>query len=79
MLYSFKWTDEEGGEFDLDFALGQAPDELEYEGRPAKRVIRWQGGIKLRGAGWARHPDREVADRRIGPQDKRRVAESDKV
>lgn len=79
MLYSFKWTDEEGGEFDLDFALGQAPDELEHEGRPAKRVIRWQGGIKLRGAGWARHPDREVADRRIGPQDKRRVAESDKV
>jgi hypothetical protein len=79
MLYSFKWTDDEGGEFDLDFPFGEAPDTVEHEGRPAKRVIRWTGSVKLRGAGWSRHPDREIADLRVGPQDKRRVAESGNV
>lgn len=79
MLYSYKFTDEQGGEFDLDFPLGEAPDTLEHDGRPAKRVIRWQGGVRLRGAGWARHPEREVANKKFGGQDKRRVAESDKA
>lgn len=79
MLYSFKYTDEEGGEFDLDFPFGKAPDNIEHEGRPAKRVIRWQGGVRLRGAGWAKHPDRELANRKIGPQEPGRVAETDKL
>jgi hypothetical protein len=68
MLYTFKYTDDAGGEFDLDFPLGQAPDVVEHEGREAKRVIRWQGAIRLRGPGWSRHPDREEANRKVGPQ-----------
>ena len=79
MLYSYKFTDEEGGEFDLDFPFGEAPDTIEHEGRPAKRVIRWQGGVRLRGAGWARHPDREVANRKIGGQSPDAVSRSEKA
>lgn len=76
MLYSFKWTDDVGGEFEIDFPFGQAPDELEYESRPAKRVIRWQGGVRLRGAGWTKHPDRELANKKIGPQEPGRVQQT---
>lgn len=76
MKYSYRYEDGDLEEFDLDFPMGEAPDLIKHEGRSAKRVIRWGGHVRLRGSGWARHPEREAANRKAGPQDSHSVKRS---
>lgn len=52
------------------FELGDAPAVLPFScecGKPFKRIFS-PPGIRLRGKGWAKHPDREEANRKRGPQ-----------
>lgn len=52
------------------FPIGTAPRELAIRcdcGGTFKRTITVPG-IRFRGKGWARHPERDVANRKRGPQ-----------
>lgn len=52
------------------FPISEAPDTNACPdcGAHAKRVIRWNGTAVLRGQGWARHPERDSANHKKGPQ-----------
>jgi putative FmdB family regulatory protein len=59
-----------GKEAALYFELGEAPLEVDSQcecGKPLKRSYS-APGLRFRGSGWARHPEREEANRKKGPQ-----------
>ena len=66
-LYVFRTED--GDEVTQAFGMADVPSQVVLEdGRTARRVPAWSGGTRLRGRGWASKPDRDVANRKRGPQ-----------
>lgn len=58
-------------EVEVEFPMGQAPDSLRGDcfcGALFKRSYS-SPAVRLRGGGWAKHPDRDVANRKVGRQD----------
>jgi|688.fasta_scaffold185576_4 hypothetical protein len=66
-LYVFRTDD--GEEVTKHFPLEGRPDHIVLaDGRTARRIVSWDGGIRLRGKGWASKPERDIANRKRGPQ-----------
>lgn len=67
-------------EHSADYPIGEAPDVRPCPdcAMPARRVIRWDGAIRLRGKGWASKPERDLANFKHGPQDPKTIARSRK-
>lgn len=57
-------------EHSASFPIAEVPEKdiCPACGSDAIRVIRWNGTSVLRGKGWARHSDRDVANFKRGPQ-----------
>jgi predicted nucleic acid-binding Zn ribbon protein len=60
-------------EFEEKFAIPERPDFIENGcidcGGTLRHFISWNGAARLRGRGWAKHPERETAIFKKGPQD----------
>jgi predicted nucleic acid-binding Zn ribbon protein len=68
-------------EWELKYPVGERPDVLPAGclcGGDLKHFIAWNGSFRLRGKGWAKHPERDIANVKRGAQDQAAIQASRK-